>query len=66
MIAIILAASDDVKAAAVRAGFREQTVLVRCDAVMSTPDNKAKIETELFAMGPFQFLVSDFWGAGHG
>lgn len=64
MVAIILSASAETKAAALKAGFRETTVLLRHNSVMSTKENKAKIEHELFKMNPYQFLVSDFWGRG--
>jgi len=62
MICIILAASDDVKTKAKMAGFEEVTVLIRHNAVMSTEEEKRKLETEMFKLGPFQFLVSDYWG----
>jgi hypothetical protein len=62
MVAIILAASPEAKARAMKAGFREETVLIRNDPVQSTEENKKLIERELFALRPYQFLVSDFWG----
>jgi len=65
MVAIILAASETTKAAALKAGFREEPVLIRYNPVLSTAKNKATIERELFEMRPYQFLVSDFWGVGN-
>jgi hypothetical protein len=62
MVAIILAASSETKKLALAAGFREETVLIRHNPVLSTDENKRLIERELFAMRPYQFLVSDFWG----
>lgn len=64
MVAIILAASKETKELALKAGFREKTVLIRSDPVLSSSENKEKIERELFEMRPYQFLVSDFLGAG--
>jgi len=66
MVAIILAASKETKELALKAGFSEATVLIRRDSVLSLPEIKEKIERELFEMRPYQFLVSDFWGAGNG
>jgi hypothetical protein len=64
MVSIILVCNEKVKAEALANGFREETVLVRHNGCMSTEDNKQKLERELFKMRPYQFLVSDFWGAG--
>ena len=62
MVSIILAASDETKAKALAAGFKERTVLVRYDAVQSTDENRRKLEREMKAMGPYQFLAADYWG----
>lgn len=66
MVSVILSCTDVVKAKAIEAGFREQLVLVKHDAVQSLPENKAKLEKALFDLKPSQFLVSDFWGMGAG
>jgi hypothetical protein len=63
MVAIILAASDKTKKLALAAGFLEETVLIRHDPVESTDEKKRMIERKLFAMRPYQFLVSGYWGA---
>ena len=65
MVSVILACSEEVKAKALSAGFREQTVLVKHNACLSTEENKANLEHQLFEMQPYQFLVSDFWGMGY-
>jgi len=66
MVSIILAASKETKELALKAGFREATVLIRHEDVLSLSAIKEKIERELIEMRPYQFLVSDFWGAGNG
>lgn len=63
MIQIILLASEQTRAAALASGFREQTVLIKGEAVPSTPENKARLERECFDLHPFQFAVTDYWGA---
>lgn len=63
MVSIILAASPDVEAAAKKAGFREEKILIRHNGCTSTETNKKRLEKELFEMKPYQFLVADFWGA---
>lgn len=62
MVSIILAANDETKAKAIAAGFRETTVLLRHDAVQSGDENRRKLEAEMKAMRPYQFLAADFWG----
>lgn len=64
MVCIILCACDEVKAKAKAAGFSQQTILIRNNPVQSTDANKQRYERELMQLGPYQFLVSDFWGAG--
>lgn len=64
MVSIILSASDEAKARALKAGFREETVLIRFSGGLSTAANKQAIERELRRMLPNQFLVSDYWGVG--
>jgi hypothetical protein len=66
MISIILAASEECKRDALRAGFVEQSVLVRTEAVMGNPAEQARIEAEIrqWPAPPYQYLVSDFWGVG--
>lgn len=64
MISIILSADGHTKQEALKLGFQEQTVLVRHEGGISSDENKRKIEGELFKLQPYQFLVSDFWGAG--
>lgn len=64
MISIILSASEETKKLARAAGFTEQTVLVRNNSCMSDDENKGRLERELFAMGPYQFVVSDYFGMG--
>ncbi len=66
MVSIILACNDETKAKALAAGFHEETVLIRHNGVLSNEENKRTLETELFNMRPYQFLVADFWGAGNG
>ena len=66
MVAIILAASDKTKEEALKAGFCEETVLIRHNSGLSTEENRQKIESELFKMRPYQFLVSDYWGMTNG
>jgi hypothetical protein len=46
MVSVILACSEEVKAKALSAGFREETVLVKHNACLSTEENKA------IAVGP--------------
>lgn len=62
MVSIILSASEEVKKAAKEKGFVERTVLVKHDAIESTKENKSRLESQLFELKPFQFLVSDYWG----
>lgn len=64
MISIILAASPEVEEKALAEGFRKETVLIRQEGGLSTPENKQQIESKLFKLRPFQFLVSDYWGMG--
>ena len=64
MTSIILAASPLCKRNAIAAGFREEKVLIRHEIGCSTKANKERIESELFRLRPYQFLVSDFWGMG--
>lgn len=64
MIQIILLASDEAKARAKAAGFTEQTVLIRHNGCQSTEENKRKLEREIaHQIRPYQYLVSDYWGA---
>lgn len=65
MTSIILAASKEVEAKALQNGFRKQEVLIKETACQSTAENKRKLESELFALRPYQFLVSDYWGMGN-
>lgn len=63
MVSIILAWSDEQKKKAVGMGFREQTVLLRFDPVMSTSKEKARLTRGIVrGIRPYQFLVADFWG----
>lgn len=63
MVTIILESSEATKAAALKAGFREVTVLIKHDPISSTAENKSRLERECFEMRPYRFLVSDTWGA---
>jgi hypothetical protein len=62
MVAIILACDEATKSEAFKAGFKEQTVLVKHEPCASTPENKSRVTIETKKLRPFQFLVSDFWG----
>ena len=62
MLSIILLASDEVTAKAKAAGFTETTVLIKRSGGQSTEEHKARLERELIALHPYQFLVSDYWG----
>lgn len=62
MVSIILAASNETKAEAIKAGFRETIVLIRHNGVTSTEENQKKLEEEMRKMRPYQFLAADYWG----
>lgn len=62
MVSIILEANNETKAAAIAAGFREKTILIRHNGVESTEENRRKLESEMKVMGPYQFLAADYWG----
>ena len=62
MISIILTASPEVIQDAKADGFVERKVLVKHHGCKSTEENKSELEKQLRKLGPYQFLVSDFWG----
>lgn len=62
MVSIILASNEETKAMAIAAGFREETVLIRSSGLQSTEENRRKLEAEMRAMKPYQFLAADYWG----
>lgn len=66
MVTIILECNDETKARALASGFREQTVLVKCDPIKTSDENKRRLEQECFTIRPYRFLVSDTWGMGPG
>ena len=67
MVSIILAIDAMRREVALKAGFKEETILIRHESGMSTKSNKEKIESDIMGkIKPYQFLVSDFWGLGPG
>lgn len=64
MVSIILCQDEDSKQVALTRGFTEQIVLIRYEPGVFGDDEQAKIEAEIVEkIRPFQFLVSDYWGA---
>jgi hypothetical protein len=60
--AVIFAASDKCKESALADGFKEQTVLIKY--VSFEKDKKWEAERDVRKHHPYQFAVTDFWGAG--
>lgn len=63
MISIVLAAPNAVKAKLKKAGFREETLLVRDEPLVPDGDNQKQILDELKKLGAEQYLVSDYVGS---
>jgi hypothetical protein len=66
-VSIILEASDEAKEKAKAAGFRERVVLVRFEQICVGANKKLADELTgrvLQELKPYQYLLSDFWGAG--
>lgn len=65
-VSIILAIPEEQKARALENGFREQTVLVRWEAIASNDHRgRERIESQVLRdIRPYQYLLADYWGAG--
>lgn len=66
MISVILDASDDAKAKALAAGFREQTVLVREEGFSPVVRKDTTAGWIMTNIRPSRFWVGDCWGMGPG
>jgi len=65
MISVILKYSAESKAVALADGFKEETVLVKWEPILTHESSKSKRESEVLRkIKPYQYFLGDFWGAG--
>ena len=58
MFAVAFAYSEESKAEMLKRGYTEQTVMIK------DVRTKKEGESELVSCRPYQFAVTDYWGAG--